>query len=58
MDQGRYELQSDDARRYLGMGREEARRTLALRVLAEGMPVSRVAALTDLPEDEVRNLQH
>jgi hypothetical protein len=40
------------------MGREEARRTLALRVLAEGMPVSRVAALTDLPEDEVRNLQH
>jgi predicted transposase/invertase (TIGR01784 family) len=66
MDQGRYEFQSDYARRYIGIGREEgrdegrdeARRTLALRLLAEGMPVARVAALTDLTEDEVLRLQH
>jgi hypothetical protein len=37
---------------------EAARVLLARRLLAEGMPVGKVAALTDLGEDEVRRLQH
>jgi hypothetical protein len=69
MERGQYEYQSDFARRYFGEGREKGReegreegreglRTVARRLLAEGMSVARVAALTDLGEDEVRQLAH
>jgi predicted transposase/invertase (TIGR01784 family) len=57
--------QSAYAKRYFGEGREkgreegrdEARLIFARRLLDEGMPVARVAAITDLTEDQVRQLQ-
>jgi hypothetical protein len=62
MDQGRYEFQSEYAKRYIGMGKkegsEEAMLLVARRLLDEGMPVAKVAAITDLSEDQVRRLQH
>ena len=39
-------------------GRKERALELARKLLAEGMSVAKVAALTDLPEDEVRALSH
>jgi hypothetical protein len=60
MQPGKYEYQSEFARRYFGEGREkgkeEERLTLARRLLARGMSVAEVAELTELPEDQVRTL--
>jgi predicted transposase/invertase (TIGR01784 family) len=64
MQPGQYEYQSEFARRYFGEGREkgreegrlDAQQALARRLLARGMSVAEVAALTDLPEDQVHTL--
>ena len=68
MQPGQYEYQSEFARRYFGEGREkgleegreegrlDAQQSLARRLLARGMSVAEVSALTDLPEDQVRTL--
>jgi predicted transposase/invertase (TIGR01784 family) len=72
MQPGQYEFQSEFARRYFGEGRDkgieegieegiekgrlDALQTLARRLLARGMSVAELAALTELPEDQVRTL--
>jgi predicted transposase/invertase (TIGR01784 family) len=62
MERGQYEFQSEYAKRYIGMGEkqgsEAAMLLVARRLLDEGMPVAKVAAITDLTEDQVRQLQH
>jgi hypothetical protein len=72
MQPGQYEFQTEFAKRYFGAGRDkgleegiekgiekgrlDAQQTLARRLLARGMSVAEVSALTDLPEDQVRTL--
>ncbi|MFO8074307.1 MAG: hypothetical protein R6V85_20790 [Polyangia bacterium] len=54
--QGREEGEARGLSRGREQGVEEARRRLAARMLASGMPIAEVASLTDLDEDTLRSL--